>query len=451
MNNSYWWDSLPAWQSLPAVSESTEIDVAIIGAGYTGLWSAYFLKQRDPSLKIQIFEKEHVGFGASGRNGGWVSSLWPVSLDKIAATTNRETARNFQLLLNDVVQQFGQTLRTENIDADFNQAGTVNLARSTSQLERLRTEIAEYQKFGFSTADYDLVEDLAKLPRATDVLAGLVSPHCAGIQPAKLVRNLAKVVMFQETEIFENSSVSKIAPHQITVNEYRVAAKHILVATEGYRHELLSRVTAPIHSLMFISDPIPTELLDKLRLKTGQTFNDARNMIIYGQRTMNNRIAFGGRGAPYRFGSKTGASVELHSGAFKYLTKALIEMFPDLTEYVAQPSHYWGGPIGVSRDWHPSINLDPSTGIITAGNYVGDGVAASYLAGQTIADLVTQTKSELTKLPWVNHHSRKWEIEPIRYLLINSARIAVAGLDKVDQKVGKETFFTKMLWRLLKG
>lgn len=451
MNNSYWWESLPSWTPLPRVSESAEIDVAIIGAGYTGLWSAYFLKKQNPSLKIQIFEKEHVGFGASGRNGGWVSSLWPVSLRKISATTDHETARNFQSILNAVVQQFGQTLHTENIDADFNQAGTVNLARSASQLQRLRTEVDEYREFGFGSSDYNLVEDVAQLPNATNTIAGLFSPHCASIQPAKLARALAKVVIAQDTDIFENSAVSHLSAHKLMVNGHYVTAKHILVATEGYRHELLHRVTAPIHSLMFISDSIPADLLASLRLKPGQTFNDARNLIIYGQRTADNRIAFGGRGAPYRLGSKTGASVELHSGAFSYLKKTLIEMFPDLTEYISKPSHYWGGPIGVSRDWQPSINYNPETGIINAGNYVGDGVAASYLAGQTISDLVTTTKSELTQLPWVNHQSRKWEIEPIRYFLINAARISISTADLIEQKVGKETILTKALWRLLKG
>jgi glycine/D-amino acid oxidase-like deaminating enzyme len=451
MNNSYWWESLPQWTALPTVSESADIDVAIIGAGYTGLWSAYFLMHQNPLLKIQIFEKEHVGFGASGRNGGWVSSLWPVSLSKISATTDPKTARDFQLILNKVVQQFGETLRTENIDADFNQAGTVNLARSASQLQRLRAEVADYREFGFGKSDYDLVEDLAQLPNATNTIAGLISPHCASIQPAKLVRNLAKVVLDQGTDIFENSAVTRLAPHKISVNGHNVTAKYVLVATEGYRHELIHRVTAPIHSLMFISDPIPADLIESIRLKPGQTFNDARNLIIYGQLTADNRIAFGGRGAPYRLGSKTGASTELHRGAFNYLNQTLIEMFPDLTHYVSSPSHYWGGPIGVSRDWQPSINYNPDTGIITAGNYVGDGVAASYLAGQTIADLITKTKSELTQLPWVNHKSRKWEIEPIRYILINAARILISTSDLIEQKLGKETVLTKVLWRLLKG
>ena len=451
MNNSFWWESLPKWESLPSLSTASEPDVAIIGAGYTGLWSAYFLSKLNPDLSIQIFEKEHVGFGASGRNGGWVSSLWPVSLTKLAASTNQEVAISFQILLHDLVKQFGQTLTEEKIDADFALAGTVNLARSTAQLKRLNQEITEYQDFGFSADHYHLTNDLSTLPNATNLLAGLISPHCASIQPAKLVRNLAHVVLKQGTEIFENSAVTNLDGNQFTANGHRVSAKYVLVATEGYRHQLIKRITAPIHSLMFITDPIPADLLTQLRLKPGQTFNDSRNLIIYGQRTADNRIAFGGRGAPYRFGSKTGHEVELHQGAFRYLKNALSEMFPDLSEYVANPSHFWGGPIGVSRDWQPSINFDPESGVITAGNYVGDGVAASYLAGKSIAELITKTNSDLLSLPWMHHKSRKWEIEPIRYLLINAARISISAADKLEQKLKKETLLTKVLWRLLKG
>lgn len=451
MNNSYWWQSLPSWENLAPISATEVVDVAIVGAGYTGLWSAFFLNQIAPDLKISIYESDHVGFGASGRNGGWVSSLWPTPLSKIVKATNTDTAINFQRLLHSTIDDFGETLRRCGISADFQKSGTVNLARSPQQLTRLQSELAQYQTLGFNEGDYTLTKDLNKLPQATNVLAGLVSPHCASIQPAKLVRQLAELVKSKGASIYERSRVTKVNPNELLVNGFKVRAKFILVATEGYGHTLIPRATAPIHSLMFISDEIPTQLLDDLKLKPGVTFNDARNLIIYGQRTANNRIAFGGRGAPYRMGSKTGSKVEFHQPAFAYLQAALTEMFPPLAQYVRQPSHCWGGPIGVSRDWQPSIRFNSITGLITAGNYVGDGVAAAYLAGQTIAELVISHTSDRTNLPWVNHQSRNWEIEPIRYLLINSARVAIELADRIEQRSGRETPLSKLLWRILKG
>ncbi len=451
MNNSFWWESLPSWQARPELTSNLELDVAIIGAGYTGLWSAYFLKQLNPDLSIAVFESEHVGFGASGRNGGWASALWPVSLAKTAQQFDTTTARNFQLLLNQLVTEFIQTLTELNLDADLVKAGTVNLARSRSQLQKLQQEEAQYKSFGFYDQDYQLITNLNELPAATNVLAGLFSPHCASIHPAKLVRSLAEHVENLGVQIFENSKVTKISPKKLIVNELRVSASQIVIATEGYSHSLLPRSTAPIHSLMFITDPIPAELLDHLRIPMGLTFSDARNLVIYGQRTATNRIAFGGRGAPYRFGSKTGAAVESHKPAFQYLQNALIQLLPELTTYATEPSHVWGGPIGVSRDWQPSVSFDPATGIARAGNYVGDGVTASYLAGKTLADLMRSKSTNLTALPWVNHNSKKWEVEPIRYALINAARIAINSADKIENKAKKETVFSKIIWRLLKS
>lgn len=450
MNNSFWWQSLPPWQPLPPLAESIDVDVAIVGAGYTGLWSAYFLHKAQPNLQIAIFEAEHVGFGASGRNGGWVSSFWPTPIRSIAKKHGPEIAIDFQRYLHKLVDEFGQEISVAGIDADFDKAGTVNLARSEAQKHRLLAELDEYRSLGFTSADYDFTLELSKLPAATNVQGGLTSPNCATIHPAKLVRGLAEKVLSQGTKIFENSRVSEMSSNQLKVNGKNIYAKSILIANEGYRHELIPRATAPIHSLMFISDPIPKELLDELRIKPGLTFNDARNLIIYGQRTAENRIAFGGRGAPYRLGSKTGTNVEMHQPAFSYLKSALGEMFPPLVEYLNQPSHTWGGPIGVARDWQPSIWIDRKSGIISAGNYVGDGVAASYLAGQTVADLITEQKTKRISFPWVQHRSPKWEVEPARYFLINAARTAIGLSDRLEAKMGSQSMVSKLLWRILK-
>jgi glycine/D-amino acid oxidase-like deaminating enzyme len=451
MNNSFWWRELTPWQPRAAIDQNLDLDIAIIGAGYTGLWSALYLKELKPELNIAIFEAQHVGFGASGRNGGWVSALWPVQLNEIASQHGAEVARNFQIVLHELIDEFEQTLNKYSILADFQKSGTMNFARSQPQLTRLKRELTEYQKFGFGDSDYHLSSDLTSLPDATNLLGALISPHCASIHPAKLVRALAERVENLGVTIYENSEVAKLSPHKITVNNQQIEAVQIVVATEGYRDQLLPRTTAPIHSLMFITDSIPAPLLDELRIPAGITFNDARNLVIYGQRTAANSIAFGGRGAPYQFGSKTGTQVELHQGAFKYLQSALIQMFPALQPYSSTPTYTWGGPIGVSRDWKPSVTYNPKTGIATAGNYVGDGVAASYLAGQTIADLLTARTSSISNLPWVNHSSKKWEVEPIRYLLINAARVAISSADRIEQILNRETAISKILWRMLKG
>ena len=453
MNTSFWWESLEPWIKRPSLTSNLDVDVAIVGAGYTGLWSAYWLMKTDPNLKIVILEAEHVGFGASGRNGGWVSALWPAPLDSIVKQRGKQRAFEFQSRLQELIPEIGETLKTENIVADFKLAGTAVFATNQAQLNRLKSENQSYLDLGFNESDYKIDYELANLPLVPDLIAAHTTRHCASINPAKLVTQLAKVVEKQGVQIFETSRVTLIEPNKVFTNTFQVKAKNIIQATEGYSYSLKHnrRKIAPIHSLMFATDQIPESLLTKLRIEPGQTFADARNLVIYGQRTSDNRIAFGGRGAPYRFKSQVGKHVEMHQSAFEYLQLALVGLFPDLKPYVHSGNHKWGGPIGVTRDWRPTVSVDPKSGVCYAGGYAGDGVAASYLAGQTLADLITNTHSVRTTDPWVNHQSPNWEIEPIRFILINFVSKLISFADRKEESANKQSWMMKKLWKILKG
>ena len=230
-----------------------------------------------------------------------------------------------------------------------------------------------------------------------------------------------------------------------------VRARYVIRATEGYTALLPGqrRAVAPVYSLMIATTPLPQAVWDEIGLASRPTFSDMRHLIIYGQRTADGRLAFGGRGAPYHFGSAVRPSFDRSPAVFAGLRSTLADLFPAIGE--VQVSHAWGGPIGVPRDWCASAGLDRSTGIGWAGGYVGDGVSTTNLAGRTLADLVTGADTEITRLPWVGHRSPQWEPEPLRWMGVNAGLQTMSWADREEAKTGRPSQAARVMGRFLGG
>ena len=198
---------------------------------------------------------------------------------------------------------------------------------------------------------------------------------------------------------------------------------------------------------MIATEPLPPEVWAQIGLDRAQTFHDARHLIVYGQRTTDDRLAFGGRGAPYHLRSSIRPSYDQVASTAEHLQRELVELFPVLDR--AEITHRWGGPLGVARDWNPSVGLDADTGIGWAGGYVGDGVATTNLAGRTLADLVTGADSPIVRLPWVGHRSPRWEPEPLRWAGITAARRAATWADRTELRSGHASRVEAVLNRVL--
>ncbi len=451
---SFWHDTVPgtlaAADPLPG---DTEADVAIVGAGFTGLWTAYYLAKRDPGLRIVVCEREIAGFGASGRNGGWCSALFPASLAKLARMASRDAAIAMQRAMHDTVDEVGRAAAAEGIDCHWAKGGTVMLARSPVQLERARAEVEEAREFGFEDADLRLLSapEARSMAAATAVLGGTYTPHCAAIHPARLARGLASAVRRAGVSIFERTPVLEIQPGQVITPFGTVRARHVVRATEGYTPGLagLRREIVPVFSLMIATEPLPAAVWDQIGLASRPTFGDLRHLIIYGQRTADGRFAFGGRGAPYHLGSSVRPSYDQVPAVFAALRRTLAELFPVLGNVPV--THHWGGPIGISRDWCASVGLDPQTGLGWAGAYVGDGVSTTNLAGRTLADLITGTDSAITRLPWVGHRSPQWEPEPLRWLGLNAGLQVMSLADRQEARSGRPSRAAEFMGRFLGG
>ena len=429
-----WWADQRAGATRPALAQDESVDVAIVGAGYTGLWTAYYLLEADPSLNVLVLEAEHVGFGASGRNGGWVSALYPVGPRTLARDHGEAAARDQYAALRDSVDEVGRAARAEGVDCGFHKGGTLVVARNRAQAARGRAEAEDSDYWGTGTTWLEAEAATDRL--AAQGLSGATfNPNCARIDPFRLAVGLAQAVEKRGVRIHEHTRVTRLGARWVMTEEgVVVKARHVIRATEAWTSRLPRhrRTVAPVYSLMVATAPLPQSLWDDIGLADAETFSEMRHVIVYGQRSVDGRLVFGGRGAPYHFGSSIKPEFDSVATVFAKLRRSLTNLLP-ATEGV-EFTHAWGGPLGISRDWHPSAGYEPSTGMGHAGGYVGDGVALSNLAGRTLADLVTARDTALTRLPWVQHRSRRWEPEPLRWLGVN-AGLQLANLADHEERL----------------
>ncbi len=442
-----WIDQLGHITNRPALAGDTTVDVAIVGGGFSGLWTAYYLAKADPSIRIIVIEKDYCGFGASGRNGGWAEGGLAVSAEKYASWSSMDAALRLEDAVVDAVDEIGRVAQAEDISCGYAKGGWIRVARNAAQEKRMRAEFADGEGHG------QLLEpdEARAYLNATGVRAGAYSPDCAALDPARLVRGLADACERLGVTILEGTAATEIEPGRVHTKHGTVTADSIIQSTEAYTRDLKGgrRKLLPVYSLMVATEPLPEAMFDEIGLAGRPTFSDDRFMVIYGQRTEDNRLAFGGRGVPYLWGSAITRSGEIHDGSHALLRQTLIELLPVIRN--VSFTHRWGGVLGIPRDWVPSLNFDRSTGVGVLGGYVGEGVAAANLAGRTMADLITGEATERTTYPWVGHQARRWEPEPLRWLGVRSSRAILNAADDREYATAKEAKIAYQISKFLKG
>jgi len=439
-DRALWLDQAGPVPRRPTLGDDTAADVAIVGAGYSGLWTAYYLLAGDPSLRVVLLDREHVGFGASGRNGGW--AVGELASHAIPPAMTRA--------LFDAVAEISRVTAAEAIDCGYARGGTVRVARTGPQLDRQRAELIAFHRLGFG--DDDLRElsatEATSMLAASRVRGGLYFAHTAAVQPLLLARGLAAAVERRGAVIHEGTPVGALEPGVVRTAHGTVRADVVIRATEAYTRDLPGqrRAFVPLYSQMIATEPLGDDVWDSIGLAGRATFADDRYTVVYGQRTADGRIAFGARGNPaYLWGSRISPAVE--SRAHAAIAAVLRDLLPQLAG--ATITHRWGGVLAVPRDWHPSVTWDAVDRIGALGGYVGEGVAATNLAGRTLADLILGNATERVTFPWVNHRSRRWEPEPLRWAAINAAFAALARADRHEARTDRESRTARAVLRLI--
>jgi glycine/D-amino acid oxidase-like deaminating enzyme len=425
---SHWHDQVP--RRRPPLPGDRDADVCIVGAGYTGLWTAYYLKRADRHLRIVVLEAEFAGFGASGRNGGWLSALVPGDRNAMARQHGREGVVAWQRALIESIDEVIDVAAREGIDAGIVKGGTLDIARNRAQASRLAASFEEERNWQVDGIEPLTAGESARRIGFSGVVSAYFNPHCARIQPAQLARGLADAVERLGVQIYEESPVTEISQGRAVTRSGTVSAPIVLRATEAFTAALpgLRRRWLPMNSSMIATDPISPELWASIGWDGRETVGDAAHGFFYGQRTVDDRIAIGGRSVPYRYASRTDVRGRVPERAIGQLSRVLHDLLPQVRDVPI--AHGWCGVLAVPRDWAASVVLDRATGLGWAGGYAGHGVTATNLAGRTLADLVLDQRTPLTELPWVGHRSRNWEPEPMRWLGVRGLYIAYGLADR---------------------
>ena len=420
----------------PGPTGDLAVDVAVVGGGLSGLWTAHALKEAAPDCRIAVLEAEVCGFGASGRNGGWCSALFPASLDQLARLAGRHAAVAQYRAMIDTVAEVGRSMERLGIDCHWAPGGTVTMATNPAHVERIRAQVTEQHRWGFGPRDHRWLSpaETAERVRPRGNVGSAFTPHCAAVHPARMVRGLARAVEAAAVAVYEGTRVRRIDPGVVATDHGTVRADTILRCTEGYTAGLPGhgRDLVPLYSMMIATEPLDAAQWQEIGLRERETFTDGRHLLIYGQRTDDDRLAFGGRGAPYHFGSAVADRFDRDRRVADELTTVLRALFPVTRD--TRITHHWGGPLAVPRDWTASVGLDRRRGLGWTGGYVGDGVSTTNLAGRTLADLVVGDDTELTRLPWVDHRNPQWEREPLRWIGINAGRSIASAADRREAR-----------------
>jgi glycine/D-amino acid oxidase-like deaminating enzyme len=423
----------------PPLEGSRTVDVAIVGAGFTGLWTARELLRRDPSLEVLVLEAETAGFGASGRNGAWLTNGIGVTPGELARRTSPATARATIEAMRETVAAVIASCEEDGIDAQIRRGGALRVARGAHEAPALQAAMGTMRRLGVAD-DLTLLTatELEDRIRVAGAMGAFHDPHAATIHPGRLVRGLARRVEALGATIAEGTPATAVTPRagggraRVTTRRGDVHAEAVVLACEAWLPRLPGhrRAVLPLYSLIVLTEPLPDAAWEAIGWEGHELVASHRLTVDYLSRTVDGRVLLGGRGAPYHYGSRVAPAFDRHAATHALLEQQLSAWFPVLAGVAV--THRWGGPLGMPRDWLPSFRFDPATGIGAAYGYTGQGVAATNLAGRVLADLIVHGDTPYRDLPMVGHRSRGWEPEPLRWL---GARYVMTALTRLEARV----------------
>jgi glycine/D-amino acid oxidase-like deaminating enzyme len=446
---SYWLAASPAGPDHPALEAGAteQADVAIIGAGFTGLWTAIALTDTDPGLRVVVLEAETVGFGASGRNGGFCQASLTHGLangilhfrDELA-TLEDEGLRNLAELV--------AFTREHGIDCDLEETGDLTVADQRHQVDEFRAWVDEAAEWGEQLTFLDRDEVRAQVHSPIWQAGLLGKPDRAVlVDPAKLVRGLARVCDERDVAIHEHTRIARVARRaggvSVTTNTgASVEADHVIVATSAYSgwlRRLQSRFV-PVYDYALVSEPLTPEQHEAIGWYGRQGMGDANNQFHYFRLTADDRILWGGYDAIYYRNNGVGPEFDRRPQTFEKLEGHVRRAFPQL-DGLRFP-YRWGGAIDTTSRFTVTFGQALGGRLSYALGYTGLGVGASRWAAGVARDFVLRPDSDLLRLRFVRSEPFPFPPEPLRSLAVNLVR---RELDRADRNEGRRGLILKTL------
>ena len=446
-----WREGSRRWQ-MPPVMRDSDADVVIVGAGFSGLWTAHHLRALSPGLDVVVVDARQPGFGASGRNGGWCSALFPVELADIAEKHGRAAAVRQHESLVSAITSIGGFIESRGIDAGWANSGTLTVATNTAQKDRLLRALAARTELGFDDHRWLEPDELGGRIKVEGALGAVFDPHCAALNPQALVDALVEDVTASGVRVHGETAVVRVGDGYVETKgaggHCFITARNVVLASEAWNQSFprRRRTVVPLYSYVLATEPIPTATWESIGWSGRETLAEGRNMVTYAQRTADGRVVFGGRGAPYAFGGDIHSSRDVNDAVHRAVERTMHELFPALEG--TRITHRWGGPLGVPRDWHPSVHEDARSGATVVGGYTGDGVTLSWLSALIAAHRIIGTDHDVLGLPMNGHIPRRWEPEPFRWAGINAGLATTRLADAHERRTGRESRLLRSMMRM---
>jgi glycine/D-amino acid oxidase-like deaminating enzyme len=413
---SYWLNTYGPYTPNDPLRGDVTLDVAIIGGGYTGLATAYCLKQAEPTMRVAVLEGAVVGYGASGRNGGFAMTLFGLEPAVTAALFGKARTAEAHRYCERSVDMVRDLIRDHNMQSDFEYTGFLRLATRPGFAKRIQHDLEILTSQGITDIEWiDQAEAQAEI-NSPLVLGAWREPRCGILNPAKHVRELKRVAQAAGSMVFELSPVTEIkraGRFRLRTPQGTISAEKIVFATNAYSLMIpeLKRKQVPAFTHMVITEPLTSEQLNSIGWLNRSGLEDARNLVHYLRLTIDNRIAIGGSDVTLSYGRDMDR--DLNEKTFRQLEQDMVTLFPSLKGI--KFAYRWGGPVSVPVDMAPAIGTVGDARAWYSLGCVGHGVAPTHLNGQTLADLLLEKRTDLTSIWFVNRRTLPWPPEPLRW------------------------------------
>jgi glycine/D-amino acid oxidase-like deaminating enzyme len=417
LRHSIYWRDTEAVEPGPPLEGEVRCDVCIVGGGYTGLWTAYFLKQTEPALDIRVVEADFAGAGASGHNDGFITPTIGHSLRTAVHCFGIEPAKDAYAAVGRSIMELRRFCRKYGVDAELEPNGFYLVATNDGQRRRLDADVELAGRMG---VNYKVLERVVAQERiGSPAIQAALKTGGALVNPHKLARGLAQVVRDHGVEIHERTpalSLERVAgEHVVTTPLGRIAAGRLVLATNAYQHRWTpfhNRVK-PLWSYAMVSEPLSDQQLARVHWPEREGFVEACNFIVFGRMTEGHRLLLGGGPALYHYGRDM-AEHHVRDDAVKdVLREHLTRFFPAWCDL--RFTHAYGGCIAVTRDMVPHVG-ELGGGAYYSYGYCGNGIAMTHTAAKALRDLVLERETSYTNLPFVSAREPRFPPEPLSYV-----------------------------------
>jgi glycine/D-amino acid oxidase-like deaminating enzyme len=432
LEKGFWLEAAGPYVESPALAETIQADVTVVGGGFTGLSTAYHVKRADPGLHVILLESHVVGYGASGRNAGFGMTLFGLTLGLTRTFFGKENALEAHRYMERAVDYLSELVEEHDLACEYERPGFLRAATTEGYARRIQEEIELAHVLGVEGIEWIDKAELDRQVRSPLYLGAWWEPRCVLVNPAKLAREMKRVCLEHGVEIYERTPVTEIrrgAAITVGTPKVSVTTERLVLATNAWSHLIpgIRSKQVPAWTYIVLTEPLKPAQFESIGWQRRQGIEDARNLVHYYRLTADNRLLMGGGDVEVAFGKDM--ERDSHRRVWHDLAGHIAQVFPSLK--AVQITHRWGGPVSIPMDMAPAIGTLGDERVVWSLGCMGHGVSLTQLNGLTIAQILRGEQTELTEVFFVNRRAIPWPPEPFRWV----ASMAIRGYMRAEDQV----------------